>query len=93
MASGITFKPDFAGYRAVLDSGGVQAEVEKIAQDVASAASSMLDPDEGFVAEDFVVRSFTTKVGAKGRVVRTNTAHAAYSQNKNKTLRKALNSV
>lgn len=93
MASGITFKPDFAGYRSVLDSGGVQGEVEKIAQDVASAASSMLDPDEGYRMSDFEVKPFVTKTGAYGRVVRTKTDHARYSQAKNKTLTKALKSV
>ena len=93
MARGIKFKPNYAGYRAVMDSSGVQSIVEGKAQEIASAASAMLDPDEGYLMDDFEVNPFTTKMKSQGRVVRTKTKHARYSQAKNKTLTKAFKSV
>lgn len=93
MARGIKFKPNYAGYSAVMDSAGVQSIVEGKAQEIASAASAMLDPDEGYLMDDFEVKPFTTKMNSQGRVVRTKTNHARYSQAKNKTLTKALKSV
>lgn len=93
MARGIRFKPNYAGYRDVLQSGAVQSLVESKAEAVASNASAMLDPDEGYRMSDFEVKPFVAKTGAHGRVVRTKTDHARYSQAKNKTLTKALKSV
>lgn len=83
------FKWDRSGYKAVLDSAGVQSVVDDMAQSVASAANAMLDPDEGYIYDDFEVKEFQVKL-ATGRVVRTKTDHARYSQAKNKTLTKAL---
>lgn len=89
MAS-VEFKFSRAGYAAVCDMGGVQSMLERKAQSVASSATRMLDPDEGYRAADFEVKRFTTKTGATGRVVRTKTDHARHSQARNKTLTKAL---
>lgn len=83
------FEWDRAGYKAVLDSAGVQAVVDEKARSVASTASAMLDSDEGYHLEDFEVKEFQGRL-ATGRVVRTKTDHARYSQAKNKTLTKAL---
>lgn len=93
MARGIRFQPNYAGYRDVLQSGAVQSLVESKAEAVASNASAMLDPDEGYRMSDFEVKPFVAKTGAHGRIVRTKTDHARYSQAKNKTLTKALKSV
>lgn len=86
----VRFEWDRAGYAAVCDMGGVQSILQSKAEGVAESAKAMLDPDEGYHLEDFEVKEFTTKLGASGRVVRTKTDHARYSQAKNKTLTKAL---
>lgn len=89
MAKGIRVVPNRAGYRAVLDSSGVQGEIAEMAEAVKDAATGMLDPDEGYDLEDFEVKDFQGKL-AKGKVVRTKTDHARASQNKRGTLLKAL---
>ena len=89
MASSIRVKWNRAGYRAVLDSAGVQGEIAEMAEAVKDAATGMLDPDEGYKHDDFEVKDFQG-ILAKGKVVRTKTDHARASQNKNGTLLKAL---
>lgn len=89
MAS-VKFEWDRSGYAAVCNMAGVQSAVESAAQGIASSAKAMLDPDEGYHLDDYEIKDFTTKLGATGRIVRTKTDHARYSQNKNKTLTKAL---
>lgn len=89
MAS-VTFRWDRSGYVGVCNMAGVQSLVEARAREIASSAKAKLDPDEGYILDDYEVKDFTTKLGATGRVVRTKTDHARYSQNKNKTLTKAL---
>lgn len=92
MAKGIRFVPDMAGYAAIMNSADVQRSVADKANEVARAARSMLDQDEGYALDDFEVKDFRGKL-ADGKVVRTKTDHARYSQAKNKTLTKALKSL
>lgn len=87
------FVPNFKGYRDVLDSAGVQGLCRDLASQTADKAVSMMDPDEGYNYEDYVVGEFPIKTGSTGYFVRTKTDHARYSQAKNKTLTKALKSV
>lgn len=91
MASGgkVSFKWSRAGYAALMDEPGVQAVVQRVADDIADKATSMLDPDEGYDLDDFEVREARGQL-ARQRIVRTKTDHARYSQAKNKTLTKAL---
>lgn len=92
MASGIRFKPNYAGYRAVLNGSGCQAYVDKLAHEMADSASSNLSKDGTPPREDhFEVVEYTgKKFGARGRLIATNTKHAKRSQAKNKTLTKAF---
>lgn len=89
MASKVRFEWDREGYAAVMNSPGVQAMLDDVAEGIASRAKASLDPDEGYILDDYEVKSFQGKL-ATGRIVRTKTDHARYSQNKNKTLTKAL---
>lgn len=87
-----SFKRSRSGYADLMDGAAVQALVQRAADSIADAASSMLDQDEGYKYDDFEVKDFQGEL-ARGRVVRTKTDHARYSQAKNKTLTKALNST
>lgn len=89
MASGVRVVWNRAGYRSVLNSGGVQGEIDSMANSIKDAATAMLDPDEGYELEDFEVKDFEGTL-ANGKVVRTKTDHARASQNRNGTLLKAL---
>ena len=89
MARGVKVVWNRDGYQAVLNSGGVQGEIESMAQSIKDSATAMLDPDEGYNFEDFEVKDIQG-ILAKGKVVRTKTDHARASQNKNGTLLKAL---
>lgn len=90
MARGVKVVWNRDGYQAVLNSGGVQGEIESMAQSIKESATAMLDPDEGYKNfEDFEVKDIQG-ILAKGKVVRTKTDHARASQNKNGTLLKAL---
>lgn len=89
MAKGIRVVPNRAGYRAALNSDGVQGEVARMAESIRDAATGMLDPDEGYRLDDFEVKDFRG-ILADGKVVRTKTDHARASQNKRGTLLKAL---
>lgn len=89
MARGVKVVWNRAGYQAVLDSSGVQGEISDMAESIKEAATSMLDPDEGYRLDDFEIKDFQG-ILAKGKVVRTKTDHARASQNRNGTLLKAL---
>ena len=90
MANMSSYTPDYSGYRAILKSAKVQALLNSKAQNVASSADGMLSSNDGYYLNSFEVKDFTTKSGGTGKVVRTKTDHARYSQAKNKTLTKAL---
>lgn len=92
MASRMRFEPDFSGYRAELDSTGVQGVLDDYAKRIQARATAMLSEDWGAPPDDehFETGPFTTKVGAQGIYVRTHTKHAVRSQSKNKTLTKAF---
>lgn len=60
-----------------------------LADRCSAEANSLLDKDEGYVLQGFEVVS----IDMNGYVVRTKTDHARHSQNKNKTLTKAFNSL
>ena len=92
MARGIRFKPNYAGYRAVLNGSECQAYVDKLAHEMADSAASNLSEDGTPPREDhFEVVEYTgKKFGARGRLIATNTKHAKRSQAKNKTLTNAF---
>lgn len=83
---------DRSGYSELMDGHEVQALVQEKAEEIAEKATSMLDKDEGYLLEDFEIKEFQGRM-ARGRVVFTKTDHARYSQNKNKTLTKAMNAA
>lgn len=78
-----------AGYRALLNSAAVQADIGRRAKAIADSAAAKLDQDEGYVMDDFEVVEFEGKL-ARGRVVRTKTDHARASQARNNTLLKSV---
>ena len=91
MASGVKFgrfKMSRAGYAALMDSSAVQGVVERKAQAVKSSADEGLSSG-GYRYEGHEVKEVEGKL-ARGRVVRTKTDQARYSEAKRKTLSKAL---
>lgn len=82
------FKMSRAGYAALMDSSGVQGVIERKAQAVKSSADAGLSHG-GYDYEGHEVKDFQGKL-ARGRVVRTKTDQARYSEAKRKTLSKAL---
>ena len=85
----VDFKMNKAIFRTLRAMPEVGAMTRSAASSCASAANSMLDPDEGYRHEDFEV----VALDGNGYVVRTKTDHARYSQNKNKTLTKTFHSI
>ena len=93
MASGIRVVPNMRGYRALLNSDAVQADVQRRAEAIATFADSQLSRDWGAPPDEdhFEVIPYTgKKFGAKGRLIATNTEHAKRSQNQHGTLLHAL---
>lgn len=82
------FKADKAGYAALMNGAEVQSAVDRCADAVKARANASLSPG-GYDYEDFEKCEFQGKL-AKGRVVRTKTDHARYSNAKNNTLLKSL---
>lgn len=82
------FKMSRAGYVALMDSPGVQSAIERKAQAVKSSADAGLSHG-GYDYEGHEVKEFQGKL-ARGRVVRTKTDQARYSEAKRKTLSKSL---
>lgn len=82
------FKPNRAGYAALMNSEQVQAVIDGKADAVRAAADSALS-DGGYRYEGHEVKEIEGKL-ARGRVVRTKTDQARYSEAKCKTLSKAL---
>lgn len=82
------FKMSRVGYAALMDSPGVQSVIERKAKAVKSSADAGLSHG-GYDYEDHEVKEFRGKL-ARGRVVRTKTDQARYSEAKRKTLSKAL---
>ena len=96
MASGIRFKPNYAGYRAVLNGSGCQAYVDKLAHEMADKAASGMSEDWGAPPREdhFEVVEFTgKKFGARGRIVATNTEHAKRHNARTKALTNAFKSM
>lgn len=85
------FKMRRSGYAALMNGSGVQGVVERKAQAVKSAADAALSPG-GYSYGGHEVREFEGKL-ARGRVVRTKTDQARYSEAKRKTLTRALGSA
>lgn len=85
----VDFKINRSIFRKLRAMPEVGAIARSAANSCASAANSMLDPDEGYRLEDFEV----VPLEGNGYVVRTKTDHARHSQNKNKTLTKAFHSI
>lgn len=82
------FKANRAGYAALMNSAQVQAVIEGKADAVKEAADSALS-EGGYEKEGHEVKEFDG-ILARGRVVRTKTDQARYSEAKRKTLSKAL---
>lgn len=85
------FKPNRAGYAALMGSAQVQSLIDAKAEAVKAAADDGLS-EGGYEYEGHEVKDFQGKL-ARGRVVRTNTDQARYSEAKCKTLSKALGSA
>ena len=85
------FKADRAGSAALMNSAPVQSMVERKAQAVKAAADAALS-EGGYDFEGHEVKDFDG-VLARGRVVRTKTDQARYSEAKRKTLSRALDSA
>lgn len=82
------FKPDRAGYAALMDSFPVQHATRAAAESVRGGANAILSKD-GYRLVGFECKPFQGTL-ARGYVVRTKTDHARYSQARHKTLQKAL---
>ena len=82
------FKMSRAGYAALMDSPGIQGVIDRKARAVKSSADAGLSHG-GYDYEGHEVKEFQGKL-ARGRVVRTKTDQARYSEAKRKTLSKAL---
>ena len=96
MANKISFKANMAGYRELMNSGPVQAEIKSYADAAASIADAALSPNWGDPPRDpsFTVKPVVGRVfGAKGYRVSTHTEHAKRSENRNKTLTKAFHAI
>ena len=93
MAKGIRVVPSMRGYRALLNSDAVQADIQRRAEAIALFAESKMSGDWGDPPREdhFEVIEYTgKKFGAKGRLIATNTEHAKRSQNQNDTLLNAI---
>ena len=82
------FKPNRAGYAPPMNPAQVRALIEGKGDAVKAAADSALS-DGGYRYEGHEVKEIEGKL-ARGRVVRTKTDQARYSEAKRKTLSKAL---
>lgn len=82
------FKPNRAGYAALMGSAQAQSLIDAKAEAVKAAADAGLSEGK-YEYEGHEVNDFQGKL-ARGRVVRTKTDQARYSEAKHKTLSKAL---
>lgn len=82
------FKMRRSGYIALMNSAGVQGQLEKKANRIKSSANAKLSPD-GYRFEGHETKPIKGKM-ANGYLVRTKTNHARYSNAKNNTLLKSL---
>ena len=92
MAS-VKFKHNFAGYRDVMNSSGVQTILKGRAQKVKDQANSMLSAEGYHAIDSFEAFTGTLSDGRNVAGVYTHSLHAMRSQNKRKTLTKALNAA
>lgn len=89
----IKFVPASKGFVEVMNFAGVQNMLDEKATAVRDQANSMLS-DEGYTSTTGHVKVDSKwKDGRKAKGVYTRTLHAQRSQNKNKTLTKALGSA
>lgn len=85
------FRWNRAGYAALMGSAQVQSLVDAKAEAVKAAADAGMSEGR-YELEGHEVKDFQGKL-ARGRVVRTKTDQARYSEAKRKTLSKALGSA
>ncbi len=79
-----------AGLRALLNSEGIQKDLDKRAQAIAASAETKLDPKAGYTQiPDYDVQVSEGNI-CDLRVVIAVTNHARYSEAKNKTLSKSI---
>lgn len=87
----IKFRWNPAGYRELKNSGKVQALITSKAYDVKAAATASLSTGGYRAINDFETHDVTiSKDATKAKIVATHSLHATRSQNKRKTLTKAL---
>lgn len=89
------FKPNRAGYAALMNQGSVQSLLKSKANAVKSAADSMVLPDKWTVPYSYEPHEVKEIVGklAHGYVVRTKTDHARLAESQRGTLTRAFGSM
>ena len=85
-----TFKRNFAGYIQVMNYSGVQDLCKSKAQAVKEQADHMLSVGGYTAIDDHERHGITMSNGRGVQLVATHSLHAMRSQNKKKTLSKAL---
>lgn len=85
-----TFKHNFAGYVQVMNYSGVQDLCKQKAQSVKEQADHMLSEGGYTAIDDHERHDITMSDGRKAQLVVTHSQHAMRSQNRKKTLEKAL---
>jgi hypothetical protein len=88
-----TFKRNFAGYIQVMNYSGVQDLCKSKAQAVKEQADHMLSVGGYTAIDDHEVYDITKSDGRGASLVVTHTKHAMRSQNRKKTLEKALSAA
>lgn len=84
------FKHNFAGYVQVMNYSGVQNMCKQKAQAVKEQADHMLSTGGYTAIDDHERHEITMSDGRGAQLVVTHSLHAMRSQNKKKTLTKAL---
>ena len=86
--SGITFSWNRSGYQELMNGREVQALIEKSANQIAAAATGMIDTT-GDTEEAFIVKDWEGKL-VNCKVVVANSYHARAAHAKYKVLTKAM---
>jgi hypothetical protein len=89
----IKFEHSSAGYVDVMNMAGVQSLIKNKAKQVNQTANSMLSEGGYTAINDFEEAQGQFRDGRKVQNVYTHSLHAMRSQNKKKTLTKALGTV
>ena len=93
MAKDFDFKFSYRGYVQVMNYPSTQRLIHNKAQAVAGQADSMLSVGGYIAIDDHEVYDITESDGRGASLVVTHTKHAMRSQNRKKTLEKALSAA